>query len=401
MLKAKHILKRLFPALGIVLALAACSEGGPGAPEGAITVEASPALPTEGLQGEIAYGAYIFRKGAADAEYGLYKAVYPFVSGSDLELELAALDGAGLRFLFTAMPAGVNQNDVVSALTGETVSPLAQSAAGLAWSSVRFVHPGVALTADYYYGVTDITGADLIAAGKVEGILTRFVGQMTYDIFKVSGSLTNPVGVSDTENVLSVIDRVYLIEEDCAGLTARLKFDGTTLVADTEAEPYTLENTITPVPDGSTGKVTLAEARTGGAIEKYAASGEEADLYLGAARIRGAYLFPAADGVEAVLTFHYYDTTPICGGNHADGQEGHTLEGCYVKPAGGLPLYVSRGGSVAVKANHYTANKIGIPCDRVIDIPLNSGLNIITGWSQWPAGEQTIIKNSTLCIINI
>lgn len=327
--------------------------------------------------GTLKYGVYIFTSAQGQGDYRFLAMMSPFSSGSKLELTPDQLANADYRFLFIALPEGISEQSVITEnqVSGSSV-PVTGSSSAFEWDSIRINHPDtdLALNADYYYGITDMTGQQILDTKLVEGELDRMVGQVVYDFFKTTGTVDSPVGIDD--GFTSVMDRVYHITVEYTGLTQKLKFDGNNkLVPDPTAGTYAFTDEMEIGHDPVTGEVALGEKSSGSVIEQYLPAGAESSLYKGAARVRGAYLFPATTGVTTLLTMHYYDTTPACGNAH-EGE--HDLENCYPQPT--ITLNLPRTGSLAVQSNMFTANKAGIPCNRVIEVPVDSSVGIDTRW---------------------
>lgn len=344
--------------------------------------------------GTLNYGVYIFQSVKDANDFRLVRMSYPFVSGSKLNLSATDPSRFDYRFLFIALPENVSERTVITEY-GEPQDPLTGLSPGCLWSDVRFNDSDIALTGDYYYGVTEMSGQEILDAGEVNGILDRVVGQMVYDIFKTGGTVSDPEGVPSTADVTSVLDRVYRIDITYTGVTRRLMFDGTTLIPDLSAGTDTYTETIDALQigiDPITGKVTPGEKSSGTVIESYVPQYAEESLYTGAVRIRGAYLLPATDGITVSMVFHYYDTTPACN-NSSEGDVAimdntgkiildythESMEACF--PTGSISLSLPKTGSLGIQSNYFTANKAGIPCNRVIEVPVNKGFGVDTDWN--------------------
>ena len=363
---------------GLALLVSSCSDNrgiDPQPEPQTMRVAMSPEVRSGYSTGTLQFAAYIFQSPAGDDDFTLVSAISLFVSGSMLDIPVSELEQSDYRFFFVALPESIVLPTVIAENGGTAGTGLS---VGCEWDNVRFTHPGSDLNADYYYGVTEISGEDIISAGEVSGTLERLVGQMVYDIFKTGGSIDDPEGVPEDADVTSVLDRVYMIEVAYEGVTQSLMFDGTALVPDLSAATETFSEEISGSLidfDVTTAHVTPGVKSSGTVIESYLPENADASLYTGAIRIRGAYLLPATNGVKATITFHYYDTTQICGNSDSGA---HTLDGCYPKET--LTLNLPATGSLAIRSNYFTANKAGIPCNRVIDIPVTGKISIDATW---------------------
>ena len=328
--------------------------------------------------GTLNYGVFIFRSPEEESHYAFFGTLSPFTSGTSVKMNLSDLVGYNYRFLFIALPEDISYSTVVTELSaGGNSVPVTGSSSNFTWDALRINRPGTALSADFYYGVTEMEGAEIIESELVEGNLVRMVGQMVFDIFKANGTVADPVGIPESAGVTSVMDRAFRVEVEYTGLTPRLLFDADhTLVPDLAAGTYSATEEIIPLYDLADGKVTPSPQSSGDALEVYLPADAAPALYPGAVRVRGAYLFPAASGITATLTVHYFDTTPVCG-NTSDTHT-HDLHGCY--PVKNIELVLPKTGSLSVRPDYFTANKIGIPCNRVIDIPLDYGISVDTTW---------------------
>ena len=384
--------------VGFVSSILSCSDktGMDPVPEQeSVSVTLSPGVRAGYSVGTLNYGVYIFQSPKGESNFRFLSMLSPFASGAQLDVATSDLVESDYRFLFIALPESVSEQTVITEYSdGDNLVPVTGYSLNVSWDDLRFLHPGVALSADYYYGVTEIEGEEIISSGQVNGVLDRLVGQMTYDIFKTNGTVDDPAGISSTANVTSVLDRVYQIDITYTGIIQQLMFDGTVLVPDPEAETRIHVENITTDQidfDWDSAKVTPGEKSSGAAIESYLPEDGDESLYTGAVRIRGAYLLPATDGITVSMTFHYYDTTPDCGNSDETNEpyvdkQGYDqikiihvgIDECYPKKSIGLNL--PQSGTLGIQSNYFTANKAGIPCNRVIEVPVSGSVGITTGW---------------------
>lgn len=189
---------------------------------------------------------------------------------------------------------------------------------------------------------------------------------MLFDIFRTGGSLSQPESIvsPDTE---SVIDRVSRIEITYENPTTALRFDenGTLVPAAYAAEPLTRSIE----PQATDFRVALPQADRGLGVY-------DAGLR-GSLRMEGAFLLPSDSHLRIKLLFTYYDTTPVCGNGHADA---HT-PACFQQRQVTLALPAAEAGTgLPVAADCYTVNRVGLRCDRIIDVPVGGGVETNFDW---------------------
>lgn len=308
---------------------------------------------------ELQYTLYVFSR-SGDAESYTYESSIRLAENNRLRLSNADLQQKGYRFFFTATPKSQPEIGLV------TLSPDRQPAAGDRWEDIRLAALKTPLSIDNYYQIKDIPGTDILQNDSIHGDLNRLVGQMEFRFFKISNDINTPVPIN-LASYSSIFDRIYKIDIAYTGFTTLLSFrDGQTPIAEASSTAtlsqvidLTLnEKTGIDLPQGS------LDTLTGGAA------------YGG--KIKGFYFLPADRKVLTTLTFHYYDTTPVC--DKPD--ETHSLS-CYAPKT--LTLHIPTNQvdaqGLPVKANAYTVNKAGIRLDRIIDIQMNSNIDILTNWN--------------------
>ena len=394
-MKTKIQYIKLCCLVGVVSLFLSCADSAsmdPVPEQESVRVALFPGVRADYSAGSLKYEVYVFQSPENENNFTFLNMLSPFVSGTPLDLDFADLVLSDYRFLFIAIPADFSGQTIITEYSGAGDSvPVTGLSSGCPWSDVRFNHPGVTLNGDYYYGVTDMSGQEIIDAGEVNGTLDRVVGQMVYDIFKTNGTVNDPVGIPADADVVSVLDRVYQIDIVYQGVTERLMFDETELIPDPSVGTITYTEEIGADEigfDRTTGKVTPGEKSSGAIIESYLPENTDATSYTGAVRIRGAYLLPATGGVTVHMTFHYYDTTPTCGNVHAGGVSTHDMDECYPKET--ITLNLPQTGSLKIQSNYFTANKAGIPCNRVIEVPVQTVISVDTDWEESEAGAPVV-----------
>lgn len=267
------------------------------------------------------------------------------------------------RFLFTGTPA--SEAEISTLQTGN--SSLTE---GTEWKDVVLTCKKAAMSEYNYCTVEDMSGQDILNQGIIKCKMERIVGKMVFDFFKAQDGVTplQPVDIA-SEDVLSVMDRLKSIEVVYTGLISSLTFDETNKLIPVASTA--VDNTITQlinIENTSELKVTIPQ-------EEIGLIG--VDNIKGAVRLVGWCFFPTSENMDVTLTFTYYDTTPIY-----RNQEEHS-EGYFKQKTLVLHLKDQNNTQVLrIVADRMVRNKIGIHCDRIIDVPVNSGLNIDVEWNK-------------------
>lgn len=308
---------------------------------------------------QLNYSLYIFSHAAGSTEeYRLDSMIHPLLETSKLVFSNQKLSEKDFRFLFIATPAA---HPEITITQGNTAG---DPASGSSWSEIRIRTAADSLTIDNYYGVTDLTGTELLKIDTIQGKLSRLVGQTVFDFTKIGNSLENPLPINDA-TVNSIFDRIYQIDLEYTGYTSALRLEGKDQLvpADTIFVPLHLFGT----PQFEAGlKVTIPQ----GQIDTLSIG----ESYGG--RLRGAYLFPTTGTLQAKLTFYYYDTTPLC----PDLVHKHEAD-CYAKSSVKLNLSGKPAATgIPVHENAYTVNRIGIRNNRIIDISYGADMDLDTQW---------------------
>lgn len=304
------------------------------------------------------YSLSVFRKQPSAADYVLYKNITLSEGTTYVTLPLSDVKGSDFKFVFLAGLSGAPDISLVRASDNASVSQ------GDAWADARLLSMTDSMTVENYCGIEDVNGDELIVSPNVHGTLKRVVGRAIYDIYRIDPSAKTPVSIADTVGNTSVLDRTYSVKFRYTGVTRRMAFaPDNSLVVDGVTD-ITDEMTITP---GQNYRVLLPQADT--AIVNHF---KEA---AGSARIYGQCMLPSSsEGIKVFMEFDYVDTTPVCGNtNHTHSRE------CFTDNTISLDM-PQNGMKLPVAANNYTRTRIGIPCDRVIDIPRNGNLSIDYGW---------------------
>lgn len=306
---------------------------------------------------DLDYAMYIFsREKASAASYVLSDSIHPLTTDSRLKVSNDSLSKRDFRFLFIATPKTEAEIRITDKDGGEP-------ALYTAWENIRLKTATDNLSLHNYYDVKDMTGEEILRTDSIHGNLVRAVGQMVFDISKV-GTGIEDVQLIDTSVYSSVFDRIYKIEVIYSGCTSLLAFgEGKELI---------------PQPDGLWEGTQVMEINEDAPF-KVALPRVGLDTLAGGTpaggRVKGLCLLPSADKVYMKLTFSYYDTTPICDLEHS-----HTAS-CFEQKTLILNIpVVNRQTGIAVRADAYTVNKIGIRYNRLIDVGYSSGINITTEW---------------------
>lgn len=356
----RKAINRICAALALLLAATACSrdDGGECLPcqtGRTVDVRLAEALP-KGLSTPL----WAFRREAGSGQgYVLDRVFAAVADGQTLKLPLEGLQKYDYRLLMVAQPADAAWL-TVSTADGAPLAP------GDAWETVRLASASGAAASDGYCGFTDVSGAQLLAEGSVRLTLTRVAGQLLFDIFRTAGTLEKPEGVV-SDKVASVIDRVSAIEIEYANPTASLRFDadGVLIPASYAAQP--LRRTVRP--ELVDFRVSLPQADKG--LDVYDAA------LRGSLRLAGDFLLPSDAKLRVRMVFTYYDTLPLCGNGHTGAHDAS----CYGQRQLTLSLPAPDApAGLPVASDFFTRNRIGLRCDRIIDVPVSGGMTADFDW---------------------
>lgn len=344
-----------------------CSETEEGAGQGINENESVPVfLETEETTDapELSCSLYIFSKGKGTDSYRLNQMLSPAIGAETLlPLKGKELKGYDFRFLFVATPHERNEIKVADrngqAATGE-----------IAWEDIVLAMATDSLTIHNYYGITEMSGNEIIESGRVEGHLQRLTGQIVFNFYKAGpGGADDPIAL-DSTLICSVFDRIYQVDITYTGYAGGVGFGAENALEPIYKEEKALQQTYrfmltpdlqveVPQPDNQ--------------------------LYLyqslaGSVHLPGACFLPTDRHLHIAMVFHYYDTTPVCGITDVNSNHSHTTV-CYTSREVRLDLPALPSDGLSVKPDYFTVNKAGLPCDRVIDIKHISGAHIQTSWN--------------------
>ena len=368
-MKNKFTISTFGLAVLLLLGTVACTRHQDAVPETVpgdrTAVSVTPVLAAAPAGTGLSYSLYIFSKPSeSTGKYTLYDSISPLQDGALFGFPNSDLNANVYRFLFVATPAPAAEIRVVQ--SGDAPRPVK----GMSWQDLRIGQSAPALSGDNYYGITEITGTDILRSTQVRGTLTRLVGQPVLDLYRIGdGDISTPENL-DSANVLSVLDRVYQIDIAYSGQTSQIGFGTGNAPEPGTVAPAEASKIISPVLTG----FGVAVPQIDKGLEAAAAG------TTGSVRIMGPYLLPSPGNVQMTLAFHYYDTTPICGNNHPG--EPHDYD-CYDRRTLTLDLPAETApAGLPIAADHFTLNKGGIRCDRIIDLPQGAGMSIVTEWNQ-------------------
>lgn len=306
---------------------------------------------------DLDYSLYVFSKqqaSTADA-YQLEITVSPIEADSKLKFSNHDLTQKDYRFLFTATPRGTKEILVTTSTTAATPEP------GTSWENIRLISDAPLLSIDNYYEVKDLSGKDILTTDTIHGHLSRIVGQVVFDFFKVDATTKEPIEIET--GFTSIFDRIDTVQVTYTNVTSQLSFNaaGEPVPAATNPQAVTQKIQLklddhfgTPIPQAQ------ADTLRGGAQ----AGG----------RLKGLCFFPAPEALKAALIFQYYDTTPT------STDPAYQTDPAYYDRRT-LELSVPSSGGLPIQANTYTVNKAGIYCNRIIDIGVSGGFNLNFDWN--------------------
>ncbi len=321
-------------------------------------------LGTRALSNNLECDLYIYRKSSSDTDY-ILKEIIPFGNEDNkvlkfLNNELAANT---YRFFFVATTPG--NGELLLTNTSDTNISIGDS-----WANLRIKATTKNLSDNYYYGVITKSGSQILTEGRINAILSRLVGQMTVDIYRVAdNNVNNPINkVSST--VGSVLDRVKEINIEYKGLTQMIAFNAAGEVMEAAEWPDAFEYTINPVLDDSL-RVDIPQENIG-----LIQSGRKTT---GSVRIKGVCALPAKEKIRMEVTFGYYDTTPNCGNSHT----GNHDSSCFVERT--LTLNMPRTNNnpdelLSILSDTFTVNNAAIRFDRIIDVGVDGLVSFNVVW---------------------
>lgn len=317
-------------------------------------------LGKENLGSNLQTKLYIFSTDG-DNNYSLIDSVSSVVSGSTrLKLNFANLNKKDFRFLFISSPVSRPETQVVHIDGFPMVF-------GTAWEKIAISMLEDSLSVDNYYGITELSGKDILQLGTVQGELKRIVGQMVFCFYKTDKD-KKPVLLNDT-TVSSVLDRISSIDITYKEVPRQITFGtGNHLMSVTGSE-VTLKHTIRFSQTEDRQKVVLPQTEN---------SVETADSIPGGAILKGLCLLPSNQNVRVSMILHYYDTTPIC-----RQKDSHIHKAaCYMMQTLSLDLPKNTDiPGLNVLPDYFTINNACLPCNRIIDIVHTSSIEVNTVWN--------------------
>lgn len=390
-------------------------------------------LATEPIPENLQCTMYVFWKSASDSEseYVLKEIkVLDNTALNKLKLMNNELIGKTYRFLFIATPSLSKEIELVKS----NESALSE---GDKWEDIIIKSSNLLISGDNYQGFVDKTGDEILNGKRINCTLTRVVGQVIFDIYKVlkEGESTTSQDVASPH--FTVLDRVYKIEIEYSDLTKSIVYDTDNKITHQDTWTGTYTQTIEPkLFENENPWFRNFKVDTNQLVENLTFSEEKQ----GSAHIKGIYCMPSDENLKIKLTFYYYDTTPLCEetehihskycytyvdtyGNtqfypticqkaehnhmnscYEDGvltctKEVHTHRAeCYnIEPTCGMNEYIytsdcfpkerivlnlpkENATPLSVKPNHYTLNTAKIRYDRIIDVGVNFSFEFDTAW---------------------
>lgn len=319
---------------------------------------------TMSLPANLKCDMYVFWKASGNTDYTFKERVSLAGTQTRMRFMNSDLVNKDYRFLFVATSATNAEIDV----TDRSKNTLDTNDK---WSDVLISAKNIIISADNYSGVLDKTGDNILNGGSIDGVLTRMVGQMVLDIFRIKNSISDPMDIISPD-VISVLDRVFKVEVEYEDLTEGVVFgESNNLVDENTWDDKAVQTLLFNTDAGL--KVSVPQTDNGLEISPVGKSGS--------ARIEGIYCLPSTENVRVKLTFHYYDTTPACG--NTDNSHTHSAA-CFDqrKLILNLPQNKEDATLLSVWPDYFTVNKAGIRFDRIIDLKMESSIAFETEWTK-------------------
>lgn len=323
----------------------------------------SATLGTESLPSNLQCDLYIFWKSTDEVEYSFKEKVTLAGTQSSMRFKNNDLINKDYRFLFIATSADTPEISVTN--SDNNILNTDNK-----WHNLLISANEMLLSTDNYSGILDKTGDEILNGESIDGILIHIVGQIVLDIFRINENINAPMDIV-SQNIASVLDRVFKVEVEYEGMTKSVAFGISENIEHkvVRNDKYSSTHSITVDNDL---KVFVPQVNNGlevSPVDK-----------IGSVRIKGLYCLPSTENMRIKFTFHYYDTTPMCGSS-----DGHTHSSdCFDKRTLvlNLPQDVSGTTLLSVFPNYYTVNKAGIRYDRIIDLKMESSILFETEWSR-------------------
>ena len=309
---------------------------------------------------------YIFSKTASASDYTFY-ANYT-MTGAQARIKLMNKDLANntYRFLFIATSSDSPEVRVLSK-NGVTLKESNK------WEDVMLRANNDTLSADNYLKILDKSGTDILKSGNIQGTLSRLVGQMTFDIYKVKSQGEE---YQNDEVILphySVLDRVYKIEIEYIQRTKDIVFNAANQPVQHSLWSGKYIQTIKPkLLESTTSSISDMRIDTNQITRNLILS----SIAKGSASLKGIYCMPSVENMKVGMKFYYYGTTPVCGEIHSHDKN------CFTEDTIRLNLPKQNAGMklLSIKPNHYTVNTAKIRFNRIIDVGATAGFIFDTMW---------------------
>lgn len=319
------------------------------------------ALATEPLPANIKCTMYVFWKSTDETENEYTLKEIKVLENTDqnkLKFMNNELIGKSYRFLFIATPS-LSEEIELTTLDGNEIQTENK------WENIMIKSSKLLISADNYQGFVDKTGNEILDGKTINCTLTRLVGQVIFDIYKVlkEGETTTSQDVDLPH--LTVLDRVFKIEIQYSDMTRSVVYNNND-IKHHNIWTDTYKQTIEPkLYENNKFRVDVTQT-----IDDLTFSEEKR----GSAHIKGIYCMPSNSNMKIKMTFHYYDTTPFCGLD-----EVHSSN-CFTAKTIVLNLPKSGNTPLSIIPNHFTLNTAKIRYDRIIDVGANFSFEFDTTW---------------------
>ncbi|MBK5722257.1 DUF5031 domain-containing protein [Dysgonomonas sp. Marseille-P4677] len=319
-------------------------------------------LATELLPENLICTMYVFGKSVSDAEDGYMLKEVKILHNTEqnsLKFKNSELISNSYRFLFVATPFNAQE-------IGLLKSDGAALQIGDRWGNIMIQSFNPIISADNYQGVVDKTGNEILDGKTINCTLTRLVGQVIFDIYKVAkeGDLTISQDVNAPH--FTVLDRVFKIEIEYSDMTKSAAYNNEEIVHQDIWDQSYLQVIEPQLYANNNFKADVSWL-----VENLTFSEEKQ----GSAHIKGIYCMPSNGNLKIRLKFYFYDTTPFCGLD-----ESHSSS-CFETKTIVLNLPKTGATPLSVIPNHYTLNTAKIRYDRIIDIGTNSSFEFDSSWN--------------------
>lgn len=346
----------------MALTLGSCSGDELDAPPGGKTTVAVRLDTRAVLDGGLESEVYIYRKESEEKGYVMNRV-----------FSLGKQDTKTIEFEEGELEAGYDYRFFFTAYTPETKEDIAVKGAvvGKEWKDLELEASKVAISNRFFYGTCEMNGSEIAKKKVIDGTLVILVGQSVIDLSMTDGAYDS--GATEEDAVWSALDRIYAVEVSCTGVTKSLKFDD-----DLELIPHSvwededicfISSQSTTIPHQDLFRIPGKKFEESGYAQITGAEQE------GGIRIYGYYLLPTSN-LRVKILFNYYHTV----GMYYPGYPVHTKEShednfhtadCFEKQSVGLHLPAqSTETALRIFSGYYTINSALLPCERIIDMPV-------------------------------